>query len=84
MDVDQEEARFGYAVGTAGDGYSDVIVGAPYWESNVVDEGRAWVYLGSASGLLTSHDWHGESNQFTARLGYSVGTAGDVDKEKQP
>jgi hypothetical protein len=83
MDVDQEDAQFGYAVGTAGDvngdGYSDVIVGAPYWEDDVANEGRAWVYLGSASGLLTSHDWHAESNNFTARLGYSVGTAGDVN-----
>jgi hypothetical protein len=83
MDVDQEDAQFGYAVGTAGDvngdGYSDVIVGAPYWEDDVANEGRAWVYLGSASGLLTSHDWHAESNNFTARLGYAVGTAGDVN-----
>ena len=33
-----------------GDGYTDVIVGAPYYDNGESDEGRAFVYLGSASG----------------------------------
>jgi hypothetical protein len=81
---DQEEARYGYAVGTAGDvngdGYSDVIVGSPYWQDDTnANEGRAWVYLGSAGGLRHDLHWHAESNNFNAQLGHSVGTAGDVD-----
>ena len=80
---DQANAQLGYSVGTAGDvngdGYSDVIVGAPYWEDDVNNEGRAWVYLGSARGLQTTESWHAESNQLGAGLGWAVGTAGDVN-----
>jgi hypothetical protein len=82
---DQQEAQYGHAVGTAGDvnrdGYSDVIVGAPYWEDEApnVSEGRAWVYLGSRTGLRHDLHWHAEGNNYIARLGHAVGTAGDVD-----
>ncbi len=82
---DQANAQYGHAVGTAGDvngdGYSDVIVGAPYWEDEApnVNEGRAWVYLGSSAGLRYDLHWHAEGNNYIARLGHAVGTAGDVD-----
>jgi|GEM_PF-2342897 len=85
---DQAIALFGYSVGTAGDvngdGYSDVIVGAPYVDYPENGEGRAYVYYGSATGLgasgtPTNADWKAESNQATAYLGTSVGTAGDVN-----
>jgi hypothetical protein len=77
-------AGYGFSVGTAGDvnadGYSDVIVGAPYWEDDAnVDEGRVWVYHGSSAGLSTTHSWHAEANNWTAHMGYSAGTAGDVN-----
>ncbi len=81
----QENAEYGHAVGTAGDvngdGYSDIIVGAPGWQDNltVANEGRAWVYLGSRGGVQDGHDWDAEGNNFNASLGYSVGTAGDVN-----
>ena len=42
-------------MGTAGDvngdGYADVIVGARYYDNGQTDEGRAYVYHGSATGL---------------------------------
>ncbi len=80
---DQASADFGFSVATAGDvngdGYSDVIVGAPAWEDDLTDEGSAYVYLGSASGLAAAPVWTGESNQASASFGYSVGTAGDVN-----
>lgn len=80
---DQDNAQFGRSVGTAGDvngdGYSDVIVGAPYWEDDANNEGRAWVYHGSASGLQAAPAWHAESNQIGANLGWAVATAGDVN-----
>jgi hypothetical protein len=80
---DQADAYFGNSVGTAGDvnadGYSDVIVGAYACDNGQSDEGRAYVYLGSASGLGSSPAWTAESNQVNARFGYSVGTAGDVN-----
>ncbi len=79
----QAYARFGYAVGAAGDtngdGYSDIIVGAPYHDNGQIDEGRAFVYRGSAGGLYSTAAWTAESNQAYASFGYAVSTAGDVN-----
>jgi hypothetical protein len=81
----EAEAEFGCSVGTAGDvngdGYFDVIVGARYGDGNQTDEGRAFVYHGSASGLATSPAWSGEGNQTFSIYGHSVGTAGDVNAD---
>ena len=83
VDGDQDGARFGFSVGTAGDvngdDYDDLIVGAPWYDNGEADEGRACVYLGSADGLLTDPAWTAEGNQPGARFGHSVGTAGDVN-----
>ena len=62
-----------------GDGFADVIVGAPTYDAGQADEGRAYVYYGSASGLQTAAAWTAESNQASASLGLAVGTAGDVN-----
>ena len=74
---------FGVSVATAGDvngdGYSDVIVGAHDYDSDQTDEGRAYVYLGSASGLASSPAWTAEGDQAGADFGISVATAGDVN-----
>lgn len=80
----QASANFGISVGTAGDvnndGYADVIVGADYYDNGQTDEGRAYVFHGSATGLgLTP--WTAESNQIGAHFGQSVGTAGDVNND---
>jgi hypothetical protein len=76
-------AQFGFAVGTTGDvngdGYSDVIVGAPYWDGGHDNEGRVWAYHGSDAGLDTSSSWSKQGGQSQAFYGYSVGTAGDVN-----
>ncbi len=80
---DQASSQFGYPVGTAGDvngdGFSDVIVGAAYFDNGQTDEGRVFVYLGSTSGLSSSPAWTAESNQASAFFGSSAGTAGDVN-----
>ncbi len=80
---DQVTAYFGYSVSTAGDvngdGYSDIIVGAPFYDNGQTDEGRTYVYYGSASGLSAAPDWTAESDQDAAYFGYSVSTAGDVN-----
>jgi hypothetical protein len=82
-DSDQADARYGTAVGTAGDvngdGYADVVVGAPYYNHPETDEGGAWIYEGSAEGLHVAPDWHGQCDQAGANFGASVGTAGDVN-----
>ncbi len=89
FELDQQDARLGYSVSTAGDvnndGYSDVIVGA--YNQGVFDstggnqagEGHAHVFYGSASGLGCSPDWTAESNIVGAYFGYSVSDAGDVN-----
>ena len=80
---DQSGARFGISVGTAGDvngdGYSEVIVGANAYDSGETDEGRAFMYYGSATGLSAAAGWTAESDQAFASFGHSVGTAGDVN-----
>jgi hypothetical protein len=80
---DQAYANFGFSVSQAGDvngdGYSDVIVGAPWYDNGQEAEGSAFVYHGSSSGLSTSPGWTGESNQIAALFGNSVSHAGDVN-----
>ncbi len=80
---DQGGADFGLSVATAGDvngdGFSDVIVGAHLYDNGQTNEGRAFVYQGSATGLATVADWTVESNQVNANLGIAVATAGDVN-----
>ncbi len=79
----QDNARFGYSVATAGDvngdGFSDVIVGADMYDNSETNEGRAFVYLGSAGAFGPGAGWTAESNQADAQFAYSVATAGDVD-----
>jgi hypothetical protein len=80
---DQEQAQFGWCVATAGDvngdGFSDVIVSAHAYDNGETNEGRAWVYLGSAGGLAATPAWIAESNQAGAQFGISVASAGDVN-----
>ncbi len=72
---------FGFSVADAGDvnndGYDDVVVGAYGQSSN---QGRAFVYHGSATGLATTatRTLSGVTN---ARLGYAVSGAGDVNND---
>ena len=79
---DQAGAHFGYSVATAGDvngdGYSDVIVGAPDYDNGQIDEGRAFVYYGSAGGPAARR-LDGRERPGRRRFGYSVATAGDVN-----
>jgi hypothetical protein len=76
---------FGLSVGTAGDvdgnGYADVIVGAPFYDNGETDEGQASVYYGSATGLNPAPAWTAEIDQAEALFGFSVGTAGDVNND---
>jgi hypothetical protein len=80
---DQASSFFGNSVATAGDvngdGYDDVIVGAYTYDDGQDNEGRAFVFHGSATGLSSVADWTAESDQGGAQFGYSVGTAGDVN-----
>lgn len=71
---------FGRSVATAGDvngdGYGDVIVGAPAYDENT---GRAYVYAGGPAGLSASPVFVVTGQDSSDSFGQSVGTAGDVD-----
>jgi hypothetical protein len=71
---------FGVSAATAGDvngdGYSDVIIGAVGYSSYT---GKAFLYLGGASGLTASASWTAVGEAASDRFGYSVATAGDVN-----
>jgi hypothetical protein len=83
VESNQAGAQTGYSVASAGDvngdGYSDVIVGAHYYDGGLSDEGAAFVYHGSAAGINTTAAAFVESNQALARMGISVASAGDVN-----
>jgi len=83
QDSDQPDAQFGSSVGSAGDvngdGYSDVIVGAPNYNNGPAYEGRVFVYHGSAAGLSVTARWAGEVDQGGAAFGSSAAAAGDVN-----
>jgi hypothetical protein len=80
---DQVLALFGTSVAPAGDvngdGYDDVLVGAPFYDNGEADEGRVWLYLGSPLGLEPIPAWAAESDQADALMGHSVASAGDVN-----
>lgn len=76
---------FGYSVSTAGDlngdGYSDVIVGAPQAASGQSGEGLVYVYYGSSTGIPAAPSVILQVNQVDAQFGYSVDGAGDVNND---
>ncbi|MGD8395605.1 MAG: FG-GAP-like repeat-containing protein, partial [Candidatus Eiseniibacteriota bacterium] len=67
-----------------GDGYGDVLVGAPGYDYGQVDEGAVFLFLGSHQGLSWMFSWYAEGNQAGAALGVSVAGAGDVNGDGYP
>jgi hypothetical protein len=82
-DGNQANDYFGMALAPAGDvngdGYDDVLVGAPSYSDPESIEGRAFLYYGSANGLGSTAGWTAEGNQYGAYLGNAVSSAGDVN-----
>ena len=67
-----------------GDGYADVIAGAPTYANGLSNEGAAFVFLGGAEGIpngsaIAVATAQLESNQEAAFFGTSVAGAGDVN-----
>ncbi len=81
----QVSSFYGHAVASAGDinndGFDDVIVGARVFQNNFDDEGKLYLYKGSASGLSVTPTWTLEGGADDMRLGVSVASAGDVNND---
>jgi FG-GAP repeat len=91
----QAGAQFGASVSTAadvnGDGWGDIIVGAPKFTNGETNEGKVFAFYGAGgdgtnpspavAGLATTPNWTAESNQANANFGVSIAPAGDVNND---
>ncbi len=83
------DSWFGGAVGWAGDvngdGYDDVVVGAPYHPGNQTASGAVFVFTGTDPIFYMQSspaaEWTFTVDAGNALLGYAVGTAGDIDND---
>lgn len=79
-------ARFGHSVASAGDvngdGFDDVIVGAPSHDPAASVTGKAYLYLGGPGGLSASAAWTSTGDdQVGARYGASLASLGDINAD---
>lgn len=79
----QPESAFGYAVSGAGDidgdGYDDIIVGSPHYDNGQSEEGVAFIFPGTPTGISPIPSAMLEADQADAGFGTSVSAAGDVN-----
>lgn len=77
--------KFAHAVSEAGDvngdGFADIIIGDYSYDNIETDEGAAFIFLGSATGISNTPANILEINQASAYFGYTVSTAGDVNND---
>lgn len=85
FEVDQRWARLGEALASAGDvngdGYSDVIVGDYEYDGVGYTDGKAWVFLGTPTGLSKTPAWSASAPHQDAYFGFAVASAGDVNRD---
>jgi hypothetical protein len=67
-----------------GDGYDDVLVGAPRYDGALTDAGSVYVWLGSGSGLgdpgiSANADWSAVGGQASAYFGVGADGVGDLN-----
>jgi len=80
---DIAQAQFGNSVASAGDvngdGYGDVIIGAPGYELGQTREGAAYGFRGGPSGLPDTPNWFIQTNRTNTEYGGRLAAAGDVN-----
>jgi hypothetical protein len=92
LQADQSDAFLGNAVAGPGDldgdGFDDVVVGAPRYNAPDEREGAVFVFYGSAEGIAdggpSTAGAQLEGDQVDARFGFSVAAAGDVNADGFP
>lgn len=82
---DQAAASLGYSINNAGDvngdGYEDILVGAPKYDGGTHKAGALFAFYGSAGGLSPWPSWIFAGDQTGADFGFSVAAAGDVNND---
>jgi len=78
--------RFGAALAAAGDlngdGYGDVIIGAPGVGDEVKLNGWVFAYLGTSNGLAQSPAWAVTDHQDGGLFGTAIAALGDIDGDR--
>jgi Protein kinase domain/FG-GAP repeat/FG-GAP-like repeat len=79
------DASLGFLISRAGDingdGYADLLVGAPGWKGAGPGGGRAMLFAGGPLGLARVPEWTVIGDQPASGFGYSSGGVGDVNKD---
>lgn len=85
VEQNQANASFGYTVSYVGDvngdGFGDVLIGAPYFDNGFTDEGRVFLYYGSVNGLQSTVAWSYSCGKVDCQLGYSIDGAGKINND---
>jgi signal transduction histidine kinase len=76
---------YGYALCAVGDvngdGYADVLIGAPFFSQTERQPGRVDLFYGGRDGLKPVADWTFRATQRASSLGAAIAAAGDVNGE---